>query len=306
MIRTRDRHWIPRAHIRISAHGNRLRVTWGMKPLRTLVRPAQRLRFQNLDLIRRLEVRLFSMNGRLSIFRADAVEWLQRLPAASVDLVITDPPYESLEKHRAIGTTTRLKQSKASSNPWFQIFPNDRFPQLFSAIFRILKHNSHFYLFSDPETAFIAKPIAESMGFKFWKPLIWDKQTIGMGYHYRARYEMILFFEKGKRRLNDLGIPDVVTAPRIRNGYPAEKPVSVAEILIRQSTRPGELVLDPFMGSGSFGVAALKAGRSFAGSDCSPDALLVAENRLQAAVAAIQAARASEAGVFPQEQPLLS
>ena len=53
---------------------------------------------------------------------------------------------------------------------------------------------------------FVAKPEAERAGFRFWKPLVWDKKTIGMGYHYRARYEFILFFEKGKRRLNDLGI----------------------------------------------------------------------------------------------------
>ena len=53
----------------------------------------------------------------------DAVEWLRSLDGESVDLVITDPPYESLEKHRAVGTTTRLKHSKASSNDWFRIFP---------------------------------------------------------------------------------------------------------------------------------------------------------------------------------------
>ncbi len=46
----------------------------------------------------------------------DAVDWLRLLPDQSVDLVVTDPPYESLEKHRATGTTTRLKHSKASSN----------------------------------------------------------------------------------------------------------------------------------------------------------------------------------------------
>ncbi len=131
---------------------------------------------------------------------ADAVTWLRSLPSESVDLLITDPPYESLEKHRAIGTTTRLKISKASSNQWFAIFPNARFPELFAEVYRVLKPNTHFYLFCDPETAFIAKPIAEAAGFRFWKPLVWDKKTIGMGYHYRSRYEFILFFEKGKRR----------------------------------------------------------------------------------------------------------
>ena len=106
---------------------------------------------------------------------------------------------------------------------------------------------------------FVAKPKAERAGFKFWKPLVWDKRTIGMGYHYRARYEFILFFEKGKRRLNDLGVADIIVEPRIHGGYPAEKPSTVSEVLIDQSTQPGDVVADPFMGSGSVGVAALRS-----------------------------------------------
>jgi site-specific DNA-methyltransferase (adenine-specific) len=213
---------------------------------------------------------------------ADAVDWLRSLPTASIDLVITDPPYESLEKHRAVGTTTRLKHSKASSNDWFSIFPNARFSDLFQEIYRVLRKNRHFYLFCDPETAFIAKPLAESAGFKFWKPLIWDKKRIGMGYHYRARYEFILFFEKGKRRLHDLGVADVLEFPRVVNGYPTEKPVGVNSVLVRQSCEKGEVVADPFLGSGSAGVAALRAGASFVGCDVSRDAVEVSRQRLLA------------------------
>jgi len=213
---------------------------------------------------------------------ADAVTWLRSLPSESVDLLITDPPYESLEKHRAIGTTTRLKISKASSNQWFAIFPNARFPELFAEVYRVLKPNTHFYLFCDPETAFIAKPIAEAAGFRFWKPLVWDKKTIGMGYHYRSRYEFILFFEKGKRRLKDLAIADIVPVARIRNGYPSEKPFELSEILIRQSSVPGELVVDPFMGSGSVGVAAARLSRDFAGNDIAEAAVNHSRSRLTA------------------------
>jgi site-specific DNA-methyltransferase (adenine-specific) len=211
---------------------------------------------------------------------SDAVAWLRAMPNESVDLVITDPPYESLEKHRAVGTTTRLKISKASSNQWFSIFPNSRFPELLAEIYRVLRPNTHFYLFCDPETAFVAKPLAEAAGFHFWKPLVWDKKTIGMGYHYRSRYEFILFFEKGKRRLRDLSIADVLPAARIRNGYPSEKPVELAETLVRQSTTQGELVVDPFMGSGSFGVAALRAGCRFAGNDIADTAVDHSRKRL--------------------------
>ena len=211
----------------------------------------------------------------------DAVRWLADQPAESIDLLITDPAYESLEKHRAIGTTTRLKHSKSSSNDWFRIFPNARFGELFREVYRVLKPDTHFYLLCDAETMFVAKPEAEAAGFRFWKPIVWDQCTIGMGYHYRARYELILFFEKGKRRLNDLGVADVIAVPRIRGGYPAEKPIEIADVLVRQSSQEGDVVADPFMGSASVGVAALRAGRSFLGNDLNPEALRIAQMRLQ-------------------------
>lgn len=221
------------------------------------------------------------MSGQYRLDNVDAVEWLNRQAEESIDLLITDPPYESLEKHRAIGTTTRLKKSKASSNEWFAIFPNARFPELFSAIFRVLKPNAHFYLFCDAETLFVAKPVGESAGFKFWKPIIWDKLKLGMGYHYRARYETILFFEKGKRKLSDLSIPDILSFPRVHNGYPAEKPVALAEVLVKQSSLEGDVVADPFCGSGAFGVAAIAQARQFKGNDINPTAVSLTARRLE-------------------------
>lgn len=239
------------------------------------------------------------LGGRIEghhVVRSDAVAFLRSLPNQSVDLIVTDPAYESLEKYRAIGTTTRLKHSKSSSNDWFEIFPNARFPELFREAMRVLKKNTHLYLFCDAETMFVAKPIAESkdIGFKFWKPLVWDKRVIGMGYHYRARYELILFFEKGKRKLKDLSIPDILEHPRIRNGYPSEKPSKISETLILQSSEPGDLVVDPFCGSGSVAVAARANGRRFAGCDVCDEAVKVTNERA-AEAAELYAANLAEA-----------
>lgn len=242
-----------------------------------------------------------SIPSTARVAQCDAVDWLRSIPPASVDLVITDPAYESLEKHRAIGTTTRLKHSKASSNDWFTIFPNARFPELFRELHRVLRKNRHLYLFCDQETAFVAKPLGEQAGFKFWKPLVWDKRKIGMGYHYRSRYELVLFFEKGKRKLNDLGVPDIIECPRIINGYPTEKPVEVSEVLVRQSTEPGELVVDPFVGSGSTGVAAARLGRHFAGTDVCAEAVAVTRERLTSEGALLEDAGA----VVPGQQCLM-
>jgi site-specific DNA-methyltransferase (adenine-specific) len=215
------------------------------------------------------------------LFQSDAVKWLKTLDYESVDLIVTDPPYESIEKHRKIGTTTRLKISKSSSNTWFKVFPNNRFPELLSEIYRVLKKNSHFYIFCDNETMFVLKPIAEAAGFKFWKPLVWDKMKIGMGYHYRCRYEFILFFEKGKRKLSNLSIPDIFQVPRIFRGYPAEKPTAISKIFLEQSSTKGDLVIDPFMGSSSVGEAAITMDRKYFGNDISEEALAFSRTRLE-------------------------
>lgn len=208
----------------------------------------------------------------MNVEQKDAIEWLKTLPAGSVDLFITDPPYESLEKYRKIGTTTRLKVSKSSSNQWFDIFPNSRFEEMLREMYRVLKVHRHMYIFCDQETMFYLKPLAEQAGFKFWKPIVWNKLAIGMGYHYRAKYEFILFFEKGKRKLNNLGIPDILEFKRVIKGYPTEKPIDLIKILIEQSSHPDELVCDPFFGSGSTLIAASQLGRNYMGTDISPAA----------------------------------
>jgi site-specific DNA-methyltransferase (adenine-specific) len=223
----------------------------------------------------------FMDNHKFKLSNIDAVTWLKEQPNNSIDLIITDPPYESLEKHRKIGTTTRLKVSKASNNQWFEIFPNSRFEEFLQESYRVLKKNSHFYLFCDQETAFVVKPIAEKVGFKFWKPLIWDKMAIGMGYHYRARYEFILFFEKGKKKLNDLSIPDILQEKRVWRGYPTEKPVNLAKTLIMQSSVEGDTIADPFCGAGFVGCASLSMNRAFLGNDLNAEAIVLTRNRLE-------------------------
>jgi len=221
------------------------------------------------------------MDNYYSLYQGDAVGFMKSLDDDTADLIITDIPYESMEKHRKIGTTTRLKKSKSSSNEWFEVFPNSRFKEFTDECYRVLKKNRHCYLFSDSETMFVLKPQGEESGFKFWKPIVWDKMAIGTGYHYRAKYEFILFFEKGKLNLNSKSIPDILSVKRVWRGYPTEKPVDLMKILIEQSTTPGALVVDPFMGSGATGVAALECGRSFLGNDISTNATDVAAKRME-------------------------
>lgn len=247
-----------------------------------------------------------------SVEQGDAVTCLRGLSDDSVDCVISDYAYESLEKHRARGTTTRLKESKKSSNPWFRVFPNRRLPELLDQICRILRPQRHAWMLCDDETADLVKTWAPIAGLYVWNTLIWFKTTpktppgewgppkIGLGYHGRRCTERIVMLEKrsvpfsgsslggfdllgqpnydgrplppGKgRRLNDLGMAEVLPCPSVAtSSWPTEKPVWLLRRLIEQSTQPGELVVDPFCGSGSCGEAARLEGRRWIGNDIEP------------------------------------
>ncbi len=223
----------------------------------------------------------------MDIYQEDALTWLKKKPAESVDLIVTDPPYESLEEHRGKGVHKRLQK-------WFPIIKTENFIEIFREFYRVLKKNTHCYVFCDHKMMFLFKPMGEMAGFTFWKPLIWNKCRTGMGYHYRASYEVILFFEKGKRNLSNWAVRDVFSVLPDGCSYPTQKPEELLRELIRNSSEQGELVIDPFMGSGSTGLAALMTYRKFAGTDISPEAYALTYKRMSEIIPPILAAVAPQ------------
>lgn len=228
----------------------------------------------------------------------DALAGLKGLDDASIDLIVTDPPYNTLEKWRDMGTTTRLKKSSQSSNEWFPTVDFDYLREVFIECYRVLKKGTDCYVMCDEETGDLLKPILRDIGFELRKSLIWHKVgkrervhcprcdtfvlerhtpgTPGMGYPFRSQWEMVLLARKGKRKLpEDKSVRNVLEVPWIKNksAYPTEKPVELCETLIRQSSDEGELVLDPFAGSGSCGAAAFNLRRDFLGFDVEQKAI---------------------------------
>jgi site-specific DNA-methyltransferase (adenine-specific) len=233
------------------------------------------------------------------IYCGDCLELLPLIRSSSIDLVLTDPAYESLEKWRKMETTTRLgghkDKNKQDDSKWFPIFSNDNLPDLVQECHRILKNERHTYYFCDFETLkllhnfAITEEVFVSAGYgglyESCKPLIWDKVAPGMGYTYRATYEFILMLWKGKKRkLNDLSIPDILKFKRVapsQRVYPTQKPLELCELLVSQSTQPNEVIFDPQMGSGTSLVAAKKLGRQFIGTDIDERACEKTKKRLQ-------------------------
>ena len=98
---------------------------------------------------------------------------------------------------------------------------------------------------------------------------------------YAPKHEFILFGHKGRRLRNGKRLPDVLQANRTGNKlHPTQKPISLLQIFIEQSSNENEIILDPFMGSGSTGVAALNTNRKFIGIELDKDYFIIAKDRI--------------------------
>ena len=207
--------------------------------------------------------------GLVTLVQADARIWLPTLPSESVDLVVTDPPYF-------------FRRGSTYFRDWFEEIEDSEWEQIFSELYRLLKPDRHAYVFSDDRARPLFDQAAEAAGYRRHPPLIWDKDWLGLGSSaWRSRYEYICWYEKGRRPGNHNNRANVIRARRVHRGYPTEKPVAALRALIEQASQPGELVLDPFCGSGNTGRAARSLGRRALLADIAPEA---AANRLRNAI----------------------
>ena len=183
------------------------------------------------------------------LVEGDARAFLCSLADESVDLVVTDPPY-------------RFQRGSTYFRRWFPELDDDNWPPVFAQLYRVLKRDTHAYVFCDWPTASRFSTAAGQAGFRVQTPIIWDKEWIGLGSGaWRPSHEFILWLEKGSRPGNSRARRNVLRARRPHRGYPTEKPVAALRELIAQSSSRGELVLDPFCGSGNVGRAARELGR---------------------------------------------
>lgn len=199
------------------------------------------------------------------VVEGDCRNVLRSLADSSVDVVVTDPPYQSLDVEVGTGTTTRLvrrdvcggKPLAAADGPrWFDTLTDDEIRGVLSECDRVVKPDGAVYVFADVKSGLRL--------FADWarNVIVWDKGKIGMGYAWRRMHEWIGYRPKPRHKLRDLTLGDIIRVPGVlEKGHPTEKPFRVLSPILLNSSDPGAVVLDPFAGSGSVGVAALTTGR---------------------------------------------
>lgn len=220
----------------------------------------------------------------IKLLQGDCLELMQSIPDCSVDLVVSDVPYHIIKggctnnavHFKSIPTNVYAKQGKIFKH-------NDiEFSEWLPSVYRVLKDNSHCYFMVNGRNLKDLQTEAEKVGFKYQNLLVWDKGNCMPNRYYLNACEFILFLRKGNaKNINNLGSKTIISIPNVRNkSHPTEKPVNLMKILIENSSNENDIVLDPFMGSGSTGVACVNTNRSFIGFELDENYFNIAYHRI--------------------------
>lgn len=225
------------------------------------------------------------------IYNMDCLEGLAEIPDNSVDLIIADPPYvlnmgHAGTKDNAFATNREQVNGALAFGDLTIAKPFYR--QLFQEFRRVLKPDGAFYFFTDWRGYAFYFPIMQAE-LPVRNMIVWDKIS-GPGSYYTFAHELIIF-GTAATRLKNKGGTNVWRMKAFSSGaastngkkvHPTQKPVEIIQKMIEDSSDPGAVVLDTFMGSGTTAVACLRSGRSFIGFEQEEKYYNMAQDRIAA------------------------
>ncbi|MFA7120232.1 MAG: DNA methyltransferase [Bacilli bacterium] len=198
------------------------------------------------------------MTSHYSLHQGDAREVLQGLEDESVDLVLSDPPY--LEEFIPLYGDLAREAGRVLKQDGFLIF-----------------YTGQYHL----ET--VMKMVADVPALSyFWLVSQWNMSGMAkiMSRRQICGFKPILIYRKGKALPNGWPLDILTMGGRSKKFHAWEQDVKEARYLVQHYSRPGDLVLDPFLGSGTTGVAALQTGREFTGIEIDPATFAIASTRI--------------------------
>lgn len=223
----------------------------------------------------------------VTLYLGDCREVLPML--GNIDAVVTDPPY--LVSKGGFASNLQLE---GGFGGWMKDYGNQgdivtcdiSFDDWLPLVFAAMRDSSQAYFMSNGRNIKAMQSSAEHAGFRLHTILVWDKRAALPNKYYQNVTEFALFMFKGKAfTIYDPASKNLVSIfQRDDSKHPTEKPVSLMEVWIKNSSRRGEIILDPFMGSGTTGVAATRHGRKFIGIEIEPNYFDIACKRISDAL----------------------
>jgi len=190
------------------------------------------------------------------IYKGDCIELMQRIDNDTIDCCITDPPYGvNFQSSHRTESLPKILNDEAPFVDWIPI------------VFQKLKLGGALICFYrwDVQDAFLNALV--SAGFSVKSQIVWDKMAHGMGdlkSQFAPAHELMLFAVKGKFEFHSSRPNSIYRCPHVGSNqikHPNEKPVNLIAALVRDLTKAGDTVIDPFGGSFSTYKACIKEGR---------------------------------------------
>lgn len=218
---------------------------------------------------------------------ADAIQYMLSLPDECINLIVTDPPYRTISGGNAPTPLSGFRSSVLSANDGKLFRFNDiAIRDYMEQFYRLLKPGSHCYVMTNNLNLRELLNVAADVGFGFHNLLAWRKNTCTANRWYMKECEWTcLFYKRPAVRIRDAGSKQIFEADNPRNKrHPTEKPVELMQHYVLNSSDPGDIVLDPFAGSGSTAMACEATGRRWISVECDPVYYYAAVGRVYATV----------------------
>lgn len=219
----------------------------------------------------------------IKIVNEDCLLGLQKMINENnkVQLIVTDPPYTMTKR----GKSCRPNYMKNNMGEDLFEIGIPKCEDWFKLCYDVLENETHFYTFCNINDISNYLNVAKKVGFKLHNIISMIKDTNMPNRWYLKQTELILFFRKGKAKpINDMTSRDniKVQMPTIKNGkiHITQKPIELIEKLVLNSSKEGEIVCDPFSGSGTTALACLNLNREFIGFEISEREYLKSLNRI--------------------------
>ncbi len=200
-------------------------------------------------------------------------------------MCMSDPPYRITSGGNSTGEMGGCFAKDAYDNSG-DLFDMVEWAEMAPLIFDVLNDDADAIIMSSDREEGAARAAFQSAGFNFHRLLVWDKVTATPNRWYMPNCEFGLYLYKGRaRRITDCASKALIKCPqrdvsqnylaaeisgKDRRPHATEKPVALMAHWICNSTDPGDLVIDPFAGSGSTIVAAARTGRAAIGIEKDP------------------------------------
>jgi DNA modification methylase len=196
-----------------------------------------------------------------NVFNGDSINFIDKIDF-KVKCVITDPPYGM---NYISNRRTASEKDKGISNDENLDLAIETVNKVFTKLYNKMEQNSALFCFIGWKQEKYFIELIEDIGFEVKNVLIWNKNNHGTGdliYSFAPKHERIIYATKGKVKLN-YRHPDVLEGSDIRTSHPTSKPIDLLKKLIESTTLQNDIIVDPFAGHGSTGIAAKELNRNY-------------------------------------------